>query len=76
MSVGKQRGDRCTMRLGGWNDEVDRAVSEKRDWYRIWSKSKTEANKMVYNQMKKYAGKVVYSAKEVLWKGVWHEAGK
>ena len=47
-----------------WNDEVDRAVSEKRDWYRIWSKSKTEANKMVYNQMKKYAGKVVYSAKE------------
>ena len=47
-----------------WNEEVDRAVAEKRDWYRIWSNSKTEANKMVYNQMRKYAWKVVYSAKE------------
>ena len=61
---GRTKGRQVHHETWWWNDEVDRAVSEKRDWYRIWSKSKTEANKMVYNQMKKYAGKVVYSAKE------------
>ena len=61
---GQTKGRQVHHETWWWNDEVDRAVSEKRDWYRIWSKSKTEANKMVYNQMKKYAGKVVYSAKE------------
>ena len=44
---------------------MGKAVEEKREWHRIWSKSKTEANKMVYNQMKKYAGKVVSLAMPV-----------
>ena len=43
---------------------MDRTVAEKSEWYRIWSKSKTKADKMVYNQMKKYAGKVVHLAKK------------
>ena len=30
---------------------MGKAVEEKREWHRIWSKSKTEANKMVYNQI-------------------------
>ena len=55
---GRTKGRQVHHETWWWNDEVDRAVSEKRDWYRIWSKSKTEANKMVYNQMKKYAGKL------------------
>ena len=38
----------------------------------IWSKSKTEANKMVYDEMRKYVGKIMCS----LWKGVWCEAGE
>ena len=61
---GRTMGQQVHRETWWWNEEVDRAVAEKRNWYRIWSKPKTEANKMAYNQMRKYARKVVYSAKE------------
>ena len=63
-ACGRTKGQQVHRETWWWNEEVDRAVAEKRNWYRIWSKSKTEANKMVYNQMRKYARKVVYSDKE------------
>ena len=61
---GRTKGQQVHKETWWWNEEVGKAVEEKREWHRIWSKSKTEANKMVYNQMKKYAGKVVSLAKE------------
>lgn len=53
-----------------WTDEVERVVEEIREWYRIWNKSKSEANGIVYNQMKKNVGKVLAYAKEAAGKDV------
>ena len=52
-ACGQTKGQQVHRETWWWNEEVDRAVVKKRDWYRIWSKSKTKANKMVYNQMRK-----------------------
>ena len=73
---GRTKGRQVHHETWWWNDEVDRAVSEKRDWYRIWSKSKTEANKMVYKSDEEICREGCVLCQGVLWKGVWHEAGK
>ena len=40
---GRTKGQQVHKETWWWNEEVGKAVEEKREWHRIWSKSKTEA---------------------------------
>jgi len=46
-----------------WNDEVAKAVNEKRRLFRIWKKSKAEKDRALYCTAKRIAKTVVYVAK-------------
>ena len=47
-----------------WNDEVARAVEQKRKLFRVWQKTKTEQAGAAYQKSKRLAKKTVFRAQE------------
>ncbi|HXJ94687.1 MAG TPA: reverse transcriptase domain-containing protein [Terriglobia bacterium] len=47
-----------------WNEEVAKAIQEKRRLFKIWKKSKCEEDRKLYNQAKKFARAEVAKAQE------------
>jgi hypothetical protein len=49
-----------------WNDEVEKAVEEKKRCYKIWHKSKADGDKVKYKEARRNAKKTVAAAQEVM----------
>jgi hypothetical protein len=58
-----------------WNDDVEKAVVEKKRCYRVWHETKTEVDRLVYKEAKQKAQKVVAVAQETKRKELASELG-
>ena len=52
-ACGRTKGRQKRKETWWWNDEIAKAVYQKRSLFKVWKKSRSEADRAAYNQVKK-----------------------